>query len=274
MLWSVVLNDNYMSDSHIEYIEKGKGETVVLLHGFCERKEVWNNTINYLSEVAHVIAPDLPGFGDNAALISSITIDRMAEQLHDWLHEQRIAKGLLVGHSLGGYVSLAFAEKYSEWMQGLGLFHSTALADTEERKQKRTQTISFIQKNGMEPFAAPFVRGLFYQPDHPHLKPEVDILIAMTAATPSSTAIEVTKAMRDRPDRTHILKKAVYPVLFIAGREDQAVPLSSLQEQFFLPHTTVNIQILPETNHMGMFEKKPESLAMLRSWVQQVIGKN
>lgn len=260
--------------SQLAYIEKGKGETVVLLHGFCERKEVWKDTINYLSEIAHVIAPDLPGFGDNAALISPITIDMMAEQLHHWLYEQKIAKGILIGHSLGGYVSLAFAEKHPEWMLGLGIFHSTAMADTQEKKQKRTQIISFLEKHGMEPFAAPFVRGLFYQPDHPHLKPDVDILIAMAAATSASTAIEVTKAMRDRPDRTHILEQALYPVLFIAGREDQAVPLASLQEQFYLPSTTVNIQILPDTSHVGMLEKKLESSMMLQSWVKQVLRKN
>lgn len=260
--------------SQLAYIEKGKGETVVLLHGFCERKEVWQNTMSCLSEVAHVLAPDLPGFGDNTALTSSVTIDWMAEQLHDWLYELGIAKGILIGHSLGGYISLAFAEKYPEWIQGLGLFHSTALADTEEKQQKRMQTVSFIEKHGMEPFAAPFVRGLFYQPGHPYLKHEVDILTAMTASTPASTAIEVSKAMRDRPDRTHILKNATYPVLFIAGREDQAVPLASLQKQFYLPSTTVNIQLLSATNHMGMFEKKLESSIMLRSWVQQVFGNN
>jgi pimeloyl-ACP methyl ester carboxylesterase len=97
-------------------------------------------------------------------------------------------------------------------------------------------------------------------------------MIAMAAATPASTAIEASKAMRDRPDRTHILKHTACPVLFIAGREDQAVPLISLQEQFYLPSTTVTIQMLPDTGHMGMIEKKFESSNMLRSWVQQVLG--
>lgn len=257
---------------NLAYIEKGQGEAVIFLHGFCERKEIWNDIIDFVGKSAHALAPDLPGFGDNPALLSPMTIDRMAEQVHEWLREQGIHRGIMVGHSLGGYISLAFAEKYPEWMLGLGIFQSTAYADDEQKQKKRSQTAAFIERNGMEPFAGPFVRNLFHNPDLPKLKPMVDNLIAFTMATPASTAIEVSKAMRDRPDRIHVLKNATFPVLFIAGREDQAVPLAALEKQFLLPANTVTIKILPYTGHMAMVEQPLEAKHTLKSWVEGVIS--
>lgn len=255
--------------SRLAYTEKGKGVPVVLLHGFCERKEVWNDTISCLSKAARVIAPDLPGFGDNPALSSAVSIDAMAEHVYGFLQDMEIKEGILVGHSLGGYVSLALAEKYPEWIQGLCLFHSTALADTEEKKEKRNKTIISLENNGIEVYAGSFIRGLFYEPDNPELKEVIDALSEDVAGTPLSTAIEATKAMRDRPDRTNVLKNADYPVFFIAGREDSAVPLATLQEQIFMPEGTVYFQALACTAHMGMFENKKETLEMLSNFVKQ-----
>lgn len=244
----------------------------MLLHGYCERKEIWRDVVDFVSPSATVLAPDLPGFGDNPALTAPTTIDEMAEQLHAWLQEQGIRQGILIGHSLGGYVSLAFAEKHPEWMMGLGIFQSTAYADTPEKQQKRSQTMDFLARHGMESFAGPFVRNLFYQPDLPQLKPTVDSITAFAQATPVHTALEVSQAMRDRPDRTHVLRQATYPVLFVAGREDQAVPLATLQEQFLLPTRSVAIHILPDTGHMAMAEAPQATSHILKSWVEMTLA--
>ncbi len=254
----------------LAYLEKGKGKAVVLLHGFCERKELWNDTLGTISQVAYGLAPDLPGFGDNPPVTAPVSIESMADSVHDWLQHLDITQGILVGHSLGGYLSLAFAEKYPDWVKGLCLFHSTAKADPEEKKQNRTQTVDFLEKNGMNPFAGPFVERLFFQPDRPDLQATVEQLKDVVVATPVDTAIEVTKAMRDRPDRTHVLVNASFPVLFIAGREDQSVPLSTLHDQFLLPPSSVTVQVLPNTAHMGMYERKGEALQTLRSFVEQI----
>ena len=253
----------------LNFIEEGIGKAIVLLHGFCERKEVWTETMAELSSIGHVLAPDLPGFGDNPPLQQPVSVAEMAAQVYDWLQQQHIQEGIMIGHSLGGYIALALAEKHPEWLKGLGLFHSTALADTTEKKQKRTETIASLEKNGMETFAEPYIRGLLYQPEHPSIQPAFQRLVDYTLKTPVATAIAVTRAMRDRPDRTNVLRSADYPVLFIAGREDKAVTLASLQQQFFLPGTLVNIQILPETGHAGMFEKKEETLEALSAFVKQ-----
>jgi len=80
----------------------------------------------------------------------------------------------------------------------------------------------------------------------------------------------LTKAMRDRKDRTHVLKEARYPVMFIAGKDDQAVPFDTLKEQFWLPKGTTNIQVLPETAHMGMFESEKETLEGLKGFIKSI----
>lgn len=248
-----------------------KMPVVVLFHGFCESKAIWQNFVPYLSEIAHVIVPDLPGFGENKALEEPITIEKMAEEVYRLLLDLQLDEGgILVGHSLGGYVSLAFAEQYPQWVKGLCLFHSTALADTEEKKKTRTKTVEFLEHNGIEAFNENFVPSLFYEKNRKPLQPAIEQSMQIANQTSVSTAIEVTKAMRERQDRTQVLKDATYPVMFIAGKEDQAVPLDTLKEQIWLPQGPTHVQVLPETAHMGMFEKEKETLTGLIGFIKSI----
>jgi pimeloyl-ACP methyl ester carboxylesterase len=246
-----------------------KQPVVVLLHGFCESKKIWEHFIPALSKVGHLVIPDLPGFGDNKALEEPVSMEKMADEVYRLLQELQLDEGgILVGHSMGGYVSLAFAERYGHWMKGLCLFHSTALADTEEKKETRNKTIDFLERNGMPAFTENFIPSLFYEKNRQALQPAIDKAMQIANTTPVSTAIEVTKAMRDRKDRTQVLKEARYPVKFIAGKEDQAVPFDTLKEQFWLPQGTTNIQVFPETAHMGMFEREKETLEGVMGFIK------
>jgi len=256
---------------NLSFTASGKQWPVVLLHGFCESKAIWQHFIPPLADIAHVVAPDLPGFGDNAPLNAPVTIEKMADEVYRLLQDLQLGEGVvLVGHSMGGYVALAFAEQYPDWVKGLCLFHSTALADTEEKKKMRDKTVEFLERNGMSAFTENFVPSLFYEKKRQELQPAIEHAMQIAHATPLSTAIEVTKAMRDRPDRTHILKAATYPVMFIAGKEDHAVPFDTLKAQFWLPQGSTHIQVLPETAHMGMYEKEAETLEGLKAFIRSV----
>jgi len=244
---------------------------VVLLHGFCESKAIWQHFIPPLADIAQVVAPDLPGFGDNAPLNKPVTIEKMADEVYRLLQDLQLGEGVvLVGHSMGGYVALAFAEQYPDWVKGLCLFHSTALADTEEKKKMRDKTVDFLERNGMPAFTENFVPSLFYEKNREVLQPEIEKAMRIANATLLSTAIEVTKAMRGRKNSIHVLKAAKYPVMFIAGKEDQAVPFDTLKDQFWLPQGSTHIQALPETAHMGMFEKEVETLEGLKGFIRSV----
>jgi pimeloyl-ACP methyl ester carboxylesterase len=259
-----------MATLNISYISEGKGFPVVFLHGFCESKEIWREFIPPFTERYHVIVPDMPGFGKSQGNTRYHRIDDMAGEIHTLLLNLDVQKCVIIAHSLGGYVALALAEAHPEVVQGLGLFHSTAYADSEEKKHTRNKTAEFIDKKGVEPFIENFVPGLFYKDRHPELRERIDWVKQLAVQTPRETAVAVTKAMRDRPDRTQVLQQLEVPVLFIAGEADEAVPLAGSEAQFSLPKEPV-VHILPETAHMGMFERPQETRKMVEEFIARCV---
>jgi pimeloyl-ACP methyl ester carboxylesterase len=120
-------------------------DTIVLVHGFCENHTCFNYIVSLLSSKFKIICPDLPGFG-KSKLLENTSMDEMADCLKELLDNLSISKCVMLGHSKGGYVSLAFANKYPEFLSAIGLLHSTALADSAERLEKRKQIIKFIEE--------------------------------------------------------------------------------------------------------------------------------
>src|SRR5690554_2079226 len=123
----------------ISYEVTGKGSAVVLLHGFLADKSLWENTSSDLSKTYRIFSIDLPGHGDSSSFGYLHTMEFMAEAIFQVLRFNRIRKAFLIGHSLGGYVALAFAEKYPDMVKALLLINSTAKSDTIERKKSREQ---------------------------------------------------------------------------------------------------------------------------------------
>jgi pimeloyl-ACP methyl ester carboxylesterase len=244
---------------------------LVFLHGFCESKELWSDLISKLPEKFNCIALDLPGYGENLAPVVDFSMEAMAEAVHSELKQRKINKCILVGHSLGGYVSLAFAEKYPKMLQGLCLFHSSALADTEEKKEARNKTIEFVKKHGVDLFMQSFVAPLFALENREKCKKDIEKLIKIGQATPEESIVKTLRAMRDRKKRLKVLKEATFPVLFIAGKEDVAVPLEATLEQCHLPNNSTTV-FLGETGHMGMFEKPYETRKAVEKFAELVFG--
>ncbi len=132
-----------MSSIHSEV--KGEGNPVILIHGFCETFAIWKPLVNKLAFSHKVITLDLPGFGKSPLPESPFSITDIADQVHLWLLEKNLLGSIIIGHSLGGYVALALAEKYPDSIKGFGLMHSTAFADDEEKKHSRNKTIEFVK---------------------------------------------------------------------------------------------------------------------------------
>jgi len=253
----------------LAYRQTGQGPAVLFIHGFCENKDLWLAFEQDLSATYQTIALDLPGFGESRDNRHYHSIDDMAHQVRDLLEALHVRRCVVIGHSLGGYVALALADLYPTLIDGLCLFHSTAYADSEEKKHSRNKTALFIEKNGLEPFLENFVPSVFYTPRKQELASTMEAYFEMTRQTPVATAIAVTKAMRDRPDRSHVLTEARYPVMFIAGKEDTAVPPESSREQFFLP-SLATIHLLARTAHMGMTERPAETRMMVSSFLELI----
>ena len=258
-----------MTGQNLSYQEAGEGLPVVFLHGFCETKELWSSYLQPLSQVCRVILMDLPGFGENPALQSPLTIADMAEQVYNTVNSMGIEQCILIGHSMGGYVALAFCEKFPSRVKGLGLFHSTAYADSLEKKQARDKTIEFIERYGTEEFVEEFVPPLFFEGRRKDFLDEIRKIVEMGKKAPKMTVIESIRAMRDRKDRSRVLEKCPCPVLFIVGKNDIAIPFQGSQAQYSLPSYST-VHILNNTGHMGMIEWEKETLFMVEQFIQRI----
>ncbi|MDX5422876.1 MAG: alpha/beta hydrolase [Hymenobacteraceae bacterium] len=253
------------------YTDHGSGDTLVFLHGFCESKQVWAEFTKPLQQKFRILALDLPGFGDNTQNIGSYSMESMADYVKHKLEELNVRRCILVGHSMGGYVSMAFAKKYSNMLQGLCLFHSSALPDTDEKKENRNKTIDYVERHGVNNFINPFVEPLFFRENRDWLSQEIEMMKEIGRATPQESVVGALAAMRDRPDRTGVLKKAAFPVLFIFGKDDGAVPLDKALEQCHLPGNSM-VYFLEKTGHMGMFERTYETRKAIEKFAETIFG--
>ena len=244
--------------------EQGNGPTVIFLHGFPMHMEVWNELAPKLSESYHVVTADLPGFGKSPRLAEGFSLEDVAESIHAWIREKSYWQPVVVGHSLGGYVALAMAEQEPASMAGLCLFHSTALADSEEKKQSRNKVLDFVEKQGVQAFTSNFISQLYADPQHSSITAVKNIAVQSS----KGTVIGYTSAMRDREDRTHVLEAFSRPVLFIAGEKDPGIPVDTIRRQVAL-NNRADAFILPEVAHMGMFEAPEACLKRIQKFLQQ-----
>ena len=207
-------------------------------------------------------------------MIPDMSIEGMAECIKAIIDVelQKTDRLQMIGHSMGGYITLAFAEKYPDLLSTLGLFHSSAFADSEEKKAARLKSIDFIKKNGSYEFLKTSIPGLFFrgqdglEPSDP-LKLEMDALIEKGKNFSPEALIQYYQAMIARPDRTVVLKNFPYPILFILGEHDMAVPLAQGLKQTYMPALSY-IHILRDSAHMGMWEETGKANAAMLEFLQ------
>lgn len=236
------------------YQEAGEGPVLFLLHGFGENGKVWNRQLAVLKEKAHVIIPDLPGSGLSEMLDGEITLEDYADVLIAIADTACPGKLInLFGHSMGGYITMAFVEKYIPRLQSIGLIHSSSFADTEEKKEVRRKSIKFIRENGAEAFMKTTVPNMFSDENrtrHPEL---VNELSSLAATISDAALIQYYEAMIQRPDRSNLLREISLPVLFTIGKHDNAIPFEISMKQCHLPSIS-SVSILENAGHMGMWE--------------------
>jgi pimeloyl-ACP methyl ester carboxylesterase len=249
------------------FTSKGTGRPIVLLHGFCETHEIWRGVQEGLASRYRVITPDLPGFGGSTLPTTPFTLDGIADLVISFLNNHAIENAVVIGHSLGGYVTLAMANRNPGLFAGAGLFHSTAYPDAPERKANRDKTIEFVKRHGVAPFVETYVPGLFYDKQHAAMG-EVKRIALQT--TPE-TLVAYSMAMRDRPSRIEFLKHYSKPFLFLAGTEDTFVPLASMEEQHGLVANGA-LYLLPATGHMGMYERVGDSVEFINDFVSRQVA--
>lgn len=241
--------------SALYYTEQGKGKPLVLLHGFLENNTLWKEFSQALSLKYRVISFDLPGFGQSPLPHQPFSLTDVGNEIISILKTITQEKIALLGHSLGGYVILAMVEQQPHLFSSFGLFHSTAFADSAEKKEARTKTIEFVNRNGAIAFTSNFIPPLFANPNHE----AIGVITKMATLTTKETVVSYLEAMRDRPDRTKVLTDFRGPILLIAGAKDSVIPVDSLKKQSKMTENAL-LKILEEVGHMGMLEASDESL--------------
>ena len=244
-------------DTQISYTDNGTGNIVVLLHGFGEDGRIWQQQAQYLSQYFRVIVPDIPGSRNSPILNKTVvSIEDYACCIHQLIENilpnenVRIA---LLGHSMGGYITLAFAKLFPKKLNGFGLIHSTAFADSEEKKLVRLKAIETINQYKAYPFLKITIPNLFADNFKQKFPQQVDELIKQSKQFTEAALEQYYLAMMNRADTTDVLREAQVPVLFVMGTEDIAAPIKDVLQQCYLPQKS-HINILENVGHMGMME--------------------
>lgn len=257
-------------DADIAYTVSGEGNTLVLLHGFLESTLIWKDFVAVLEKHFRVVCIDLPGHGESDCIGYIHEMEMNAEVVHAVLQHLQIRSCVMIGHSMGGYVTLAFAEKYPEALNGICLFHSTALPDSEEKKRDRDRTINIVKKDAMT-FIRAVIPNLFATGNKEKYNAEIDELIFGAAQMPTQGIIATLEGMKIRKDRTQVLKDVNVPVLIIAGKQDTAVPFDSLLPQLALPKHCEAL-ILDNVGHTGFIEAKEKTLNVLFNFAKSCLN--
>jgi len=250
----------------IFYNDTGEGFPVVLLHGFCETSDIWAGMQSQLSKNFRVITIDLPGFGGSPLLNYTFSLEDVAKEIKSFLDSINLTKYVMIGHSLGGYITLAFSKLYYDQLSGIGLFHSSVFEDEKEKKENRTKLIEFIKTNGVRTFVKTFIPSLFYKENVYTLGDIIGTLKKSAEKTQAESVIKYARAMRDRTGSEEFLSKFQKPVMFIVGEEDPSVPLTKSLEQITMPENS-HVLRLSETGHMGMFEKPDETANFIEGFL-------
>ncbi len=252
----------------IHFTDTGKGDAIVLLHGFTEDLRIWKQFSAKLSKNYRVICIDLPGHGNSQCLAATHTMELLAEAVSAVIKQLNVKKCLMIGHSMGGYVTLAFASKFPGMLKGFGLFHSHCYPDSPEDKKNRLRTIEIVKKDRFS-FLSIFIPSLFPEEVRSKFGKDIEFLQWCAAEIPREGIIAALKGMSERMDQSGLLKSTTLPVLFILGLKDSKAPVSRLWEMISLPSVSESL-ILRECGHMGYIEAPDLTLRSVRNFAKMV----
>ncbi len=251
-------------NAKISFSDVGKGRAIVLLHGFLENATMWDEVVPKLCTRNRIIIIDLLGHGKSDCLGYVHTMELFAETVTAVLKHLRIRKCILIGHSLGGYVALAFAEKHPEKIKGLCLMNSTSNEDDEERKALRARANKMIQHNFTNMVRLSFV-NLFGPKSRAVFKKEIDHGIQQALKTPVQGYIAANEGMRNRPNRNHVLAEHDFKKLIIVGKKDPVLDYDNALKE---ADKTASKVIVFDNGHMSHIENTSELIVTLKGFIK------
>ena len=253
-------------NTSISFSDIGKGTAVVLLHGFLENKTMWRELVPSLAKKNRVISIDLLGHGETDCLGYIHSMEENAEIVDAILSHLRIRKAVFIGHSMGGYVALAFAELYLNRVKGLVLLNSTALEDSVERKINRDRAIKAVKQNYIN-FVRISIANLFSENNRDRLENEIENVKLEALKTPLQGIVASLEGMKIRKDRQFILKETDFPKLLILGEKDGVLLYKDNASQ--IEATNTELISFPD-GHMSHIENKVELEKVIASFLRKI----
>ena len=259
----------YFKREPISFSDQGKGRVVVLLHGFLGAKEIWAGTIADLSRSYRVIAIDLPGHGNTPCIGYAHSMELMARCVKSVLDSLKLKRYVIIGHSMGGYAALAFADLYPDSLKGLCLYHSTAYADSAEKKNDRLRAIK-LAMTSKNLYTKNTIKNLFAAKNLKYLKNEIGFANAIARRTSKQGIVAALYGMKDRPGRDIILGLVEYPLMMVIGEHDNVLAPEQLLEQSQLIKNKT-VLYLEHDGHFGFLESPVQSNKALRGFLRKCI---
>lgn len=254
-------------DTALHVADSGRGERcVVLVHGYLESMYVWDDFVPMLTPHVRVVTVDVPGHGVSQVLGEVHTMEMMADVLHGMLDALGIGRATFVGHSMGGYISLAFCAKYPERMDGLVLLSSSPCPDDETKRENRRREIALVRAGKKDVLAHVAPETGFAVQNRERLKDYIEDLVEQVHVTEDEGIVALLGGMIARVDQNAMLRASRVPQLFILGRHDNYIPVEAA-ERFVADNPQAQVVWLDASGHMGFIEEPERCAAAILGFV-------
>lgn len=260
--------DLLIDNTRIFYTDDGSGKTIVLLHGYLESLEIWNSFYKILAKEYRVLRFDIPGHGESEIISEHHTMEILASNISKALKKLEVKKCFMIGHSMGGYVTLMFHKLYPEQLSGFSLYHSHPFADTEETKNKRTREINLVKEGKKDLIAKTNIPNAFADTNLNKFQEDISHAIQIALNTPAEGIIANLKAMMNRPDLSESLANTQLPFLYIVGEKDNYIDFKTVVSRVKLPENS-SFCVLKKSGHMGFIEEKEKSIKCIDSFLYE-----
>jgi pimeloyl-ACP methyl ester carboxylesterase len=253
----------------VRYREEGAGMPLLFLHGYLESLNIWSDFTRAFAGPFRVISMDLPGHGQTGVPGTVSTMNEMADAAVSLLDQLDIQQCFVIGHSMGGYATLAMLEKHPGRLNGFCLFHSHALADTSAVIEKRTREIRIVEEGHSRLLVRQNIPNMFAEDNLPLFQKELRYTQRIARKTPDAGILAAIRGLMTRPDRSAILANAPVPCLHIIGKKDKYIPFEEIALSTVLPAGSERL-VLEHTGHMGFFEEKARAYEEMLKFLKKI----
>ena len=250
---------------HLCDSEQGE-KCIVLLHGYLESMLVWEDFIPLIYKQARVVTLDLPGHGIAVVTGECHTMEYLADGVAEAMTTLGVERFTVVGHSMGGYVALALAERHAARLEGVVLLSSTPNPDTEEKRENRRREIALVKSGKKEMLARVAPAAGFAESNRKRLKDYIDDLAEQVHVTEDEGIVALLNGMIERKDQNQMLQTSTVRQLFILGRKDGYI-VPEVAEQLVANHPQAKVVWLDESGHMGFIEEPERTAEALLNFV-------